>query len=233
MSDFSPDMEKNKSSKLNTELPDTDADIRDSSEDSSASAEERATGDSATYSISGTDAESGNDAASMEEGHVHREAETDTEDHGIGAGDDASANSKPGQAAFSPDNNESAKESASDSSASVRDNGVDLISTAPAGKKEKSRAASYRDKILRHKKRRYRRTVISVVVVMVILVTAIIIWMQRGYTHAELIRISALAADESASYENLGGNVVQYGNSGAVCIDQRGNTLWNVNYEMQ
>ena len=67
MSDFSPDMEKNNSSKLNTELPDTDADILNSSEDSSASAEEKTTGDTVPYRVSGTDAESGNETASMEE----------------------------------------------------------------------------------------------------------------------------------------------------------------------
>ena len=38
---------------------------------------------------------------------------------------------------------------------------------------------------------------------------------------------------DGAGYENFGGKVVQYSNSGAVCIDQRGNTLWNVTYEMQ
>ena len=97
----------------------------------------------------------------------------------------------------------------------------------------KSKAATYRDKILRHKKRRYRRTIVSVVIVMALLVSLVILWMRRGYTSAELIRISAIASDDTASYANLGGNVVQYGSRGAVCIDQRGNTLWDVSYEMQ
>jgi aldose 1-epimerase len=100
-------------------------------------------------------------------------------------------------------------------------------------KTEKSKAATYRDKILRHKKRRYRRTIVSVVIVMALLVSLVILWMRRGYTSAELIRISAIASDDTASYANLGGNVVQYGSRGAVCIDQRGNTLWDVSYEMQ
>lgn len=233
MSDFSPDMEKNNSSKLNTELPDTDADILNSSEDSSASAEEKTTGDTVPYRVSGTDAESGNETASMEEVPANGEAEADAANDGIGTGDDAPSNSKSGQPVFSPDKNESAEERGADASVSGQDAGINLIGPAPASKKGRSKTATYRDKILRHKKRRYRRTIISVVFVMTILVAAIIVWMQRGYTHAELIRIAALTADDAASYENLGGNVVQYGDSGAVCIDQRGNTLWNVNYEMQ
>ena len=107
--------------------------------------------------------------------------------------------------------------------------------TASAGAKkaDNGKTTSYRDKILRHKKRRYRRTIILVVLIMGLLMTGVILWMRRGYRRAELIRISALVADDSAAYENLGGNVVQYGSSRAVCIDQRGNTLWDVSYEMQ
>ena len=97
----------------------------------------------------------------------------------------------------------------------------------------KSRATTYKEKILRHKKRRYRRTILLVAFLTVLLVTAVVLWMRRGYTHAELSRIVALAAEDGAAYENLGGNVVQYSNDGAICIDQRGNTLWNVSYEMQ
>ena len=35
------------------------------------------------------------------------------------------------------------------------------------------------------------------------------------------------------AYENVRGNVVQYGSSGAICLDQRGKELWNVSYDMQ
>lgn len=233
MSDFSPDIEKNNSSKLNTKLPAVDEKIPDSSEDSSASAEEKSTGDTVPYSRPVTSAEPGDDAALKEGETVNGKTEKDSEDDEGGTEDVTPSGSDSEHQVISPAKEKSGEESASDSSASGRDIGIDLIKPEPAAKKEKSKAASYRDKILRHKKRRYRRTVITVVIVMVILVTAIIVWMRRGYTHAELIRISALTADEAASYENLGGNVVQYGNSGAVCVDQRGNTLWNVTYEMQ
>ena len=233
MSDFSPDMEKNNTSKLNTEMPDTDTMIPASSEDDSGSAEEKPTGDTVPYSRPVTTAELVDDASLKEGMTVHGKTENDSEDDEDGTEDSASSGSKSEQPVFSPAKEKSATESAADSSSSGQEPGIDLIGPAPAGKKEKSKAASYRDKILRHKKRRYRRTIISVVIVMVILVTAIIVWMRRGYTHAELIRISALASDEAASYENLGGNVVQYGNYGAVCVDQRGNTLWNITYEMQ
>ena len=109
----------------------------------------------------------------------------------------------------------------------------ELIPTGGSKSSGKSRTASYREKILRHKKRRYWRTVILVALAMAVLVALVILWMRHGYTRAELIRVSALAAEDGASYENLGGNVVQYGNSGAVCVDSRGNTLWDVSYEMQ
>lgn len=110
-----------------------------------------------------------------------------------------------------------------------------LARVRPAAKKKagKSRAASYQDKIRQHKRRRYRRNVALVVLTTLLLTAAVILWMCRGYTRAELKRIAVLTAEDSSDYANLGGNVVQYGTSGALCIDQRGNTVWNVSYEMQ
>ena len=105
-----------------------------------------------------------------------------------------------------------------------------------SGKKKlagKARAATYQEKILRHQRRRYRRTVFLVTLVTLLLAAAVIFWMRRGYTHAELRRIAALSSDDAADYADFGGNVVQYGNDGAVCIDHSGDTLWTVPYEMQ
>ena len=109
----------------------------------------------------------------------------------------------------------------------------ELIPTGGSKSSAKTRTDSYREKILRHKRRRYRRTIEIVIIVTALLVAAVILWMRRGYTRAELIRIAQISAVDGAGYENFGGKVVQYSNAGAVCIDQRGNTLWNVTYEMQ
>lgn len=100
----------------------------------------------------------------------------------------------------------------------------------PAGRKESS---SYKEKILRHKRRLYRRTVILVALVTILLTTGIILWMRRGYKSAELNRIATFTLEDGVRFERLGGNIVRYSSSGAVCMDRRGNTLWRVSYEMQ
>ena len=100
----------------------------------------------------------------------------------------------------------------------------------PAGRKESS---SYKEKILRHKRRLYRRTVILVALVTILLTTGIILWMRRGYKIAELNRIATFTLEDGVRFERLGGNIVRYSSSGAVCMDRRGNTLWRVSYEMQ
>lgn len=245
MTDFSPDMEKNNSSKLNTESLDTDRDVTESRTEDTSFVEEKPTGDTVPYEISAGGSASGDDSAAMEGRDDQEETETADEAGKPDESDESDAKAESGQEDSSAEEKDSAEgasadtepsaagDEASDASASAAAGGVSLIEPAPGNKTAKSKAASYRDKILRHKKRRYRRTIITVVTVMVILVAAVILWMGRGYTRAELVRVSALAADDTASYENLGGNVVQYGNSGAVCVDQRGNTLWNVTYEMQ
>ena len=99
-----------------------------------------------------------------------------------------------------------------------------------AGRKESS---SYKEKILRHKRRLYRRTVILVALVTILLTTGIILWMRRGYKSAELNRIATFTLEDGVRFERLGGNIVRYSSSGAVCMDRRGNTLWRVSYEMQ
>lgn len=100
----------------------------------------------------------------------------------------------------------------------------------PVGRKESS---SYKEKILRHKRRLYRRTVILVALVTILLTTGIILWMRRGYKSAELNRIATFTLEDGVRFERLGGNIVRYSSSGAVCMDRRGNTLWRVSYEMQ
>lgn len=257
MSDFSPELGKNNnSSELNTGAPDPGAESTDSHPDGSSvdTAEEgRPTGDTVPYSISGNGAKSSGleaegeaaavsgqtQTASAASGQTQtasaasRQARTEAGEGGNGTEADTSSGPDADRLVFTLDKKDAAAETFSPAGATGQEEGVDLIAPASAAKKEKSKAASYRDKILRHKKKRYRRAIISVATVTVVLVLAVILWMSRGYTRAELIRISALTADEGALYENLGGSVVQYGNTGAVCVDQRGNTLWNVSYEMQ
>lgn len=112
------------------------------------------------------------------------------------------------------------------------ENTLAVVRSAPSKKKSR-KAATYREKILRHKRRQYRRTVLLVLLLMFLLTGGIFLWMYRGYTSAELRRIAVLSAEDGAAYANLNGNVVQYGGNGAICIDPRGNTLWTVSYEMQ
>ena len=113
------------------------------------------------------------------------------------------------------------------------ENTLDRVQKGAKKADGKKRAISYQDKILRHKRRQYRRNVALVMLLTILLTAAVLLWMFRGYTRVELKRIAVLTAEESAEYENLGGNVVQYGTGGALCIDQRGNTVWSVSYEMQ
>lgn len=261
MSDFSPDMEKNNFSKLNTESSDTGAKTTVFRNDDPSPAEEKPTGDTVPYAIPGVKNRPGKGPAAEADpasgdlkGAKAKGEEADDTVTGAVSGSESDQDNSSSEKTESPEAAESAEtpdlsdsmdlteetgtssaqeDTSAGVSASAQDKGKDPA--APAGRKKpaKSKPASYKDKILRHKRRRYRRTIIVVVLAMIVLVTAVILWMRRGYTRAELIRISALSADDTASYENLGGNVVQYGNTGAVCVDQRGNTLWNVTYEMQ
>ena len=263
MADFSPGTGKNNSSKLNTEIQESVEDRSGFFEDetvpgTSVPEEETAAGADG-HSASRRKEKDRNKAASGGEPGEGTEATAGEKEAADGKAD-SSENSSPdgsvaekdsgdeektGDSASAGDSGGSSAKSASapDSSgnggtapaAAGRKPGIQTDLTGPAAGKSagKAKSASYRDKILRHKKRRYWRTVILVALAMAVLVALVILWMRHGYTRAELIRVSALAAEDGASYENLGGNVVQYGNSGAVCVDSRGNTLWDVSYEMQ
>ena len=249
MTDFSPDTEKNDSSKLNTQLRDTDTERSALDQDGTGSAFSMPQEESDM----GPEADSGKVDADRS-GEAAEPAE-EISGNGAGASSEDTAASETDAADDTPSGQDAGDMSGTSGmtehsgrlpAASAPGSGSQQAHSFPGAreqadisvpeitqKADRSKAATYRDKILRHKKRRYRRTIILVVLVMALLVTAVILWMRRGYTRAELIRISAIASEDSASYENLGGNVVQYGNSGAVCVDQRGNTLWNVSYEMQ
>ena len=113
------------------------------------------------------------------------------------------------------------------------ENTLARVQSAPASGKKNKKTVSYKEKILRHKRQRIQREVLLVMMIMYILTIGVLLWMFLGYRHADLHRIASISAEDGTAYANLNGNVVQYGGSGAVCINSRGETLWTVSYEMQ
>ena len=113
------------------------------------------------------------------------------------------------------------------------ENSLARVQSAPASGKKNKKTVSYKEKILRHKRQRIQREVLLVMMIMYILTIGVLLWMFLGYRHADLHRIASVSAEDGTAYANVNGNVVQYGGSGAVCINSRGETLWTVSYEMQ
>ncbi len=113
------------------------------------------------------------------------------------------------------------------------ENTLARVQSAPASGKKNKKTVSYKEKILRHKRQRIQREVLLVMMIMYVLSIGVLLWMFLGYRHAELHRIASISAEDGVAYANLNGNVVQYGGSGAVCINSKGETLWTVSYEMQ
>ena len=113
------------------------------------------------------------------------------------------------------------------------ENTLARVQSAPASPKKNKKTVSYKEKILRHKRQRIQREVLLVMMIMYILTIGVLLWMFLGYRHADLHRIASISAEDGTAYANLNGNVVQYGGSGAVCINSKGETLWTVSYEMQ
>ncbi|MDO5477383.1 MAG: DUF5711 family protein [Eubacteriales bacterium] len=149
---------------------------------------------------------------------AHKPAKTD------GAVQSGTGQSLPGHSASSGKGGTSGKE---------LENTLERVQSTPAKKKKKKGTGTYKEKILRHKQRRYRRTILAVLLAMLLLTSGVLLWMHRGYRNAELRRVATLSAEDGTAYANLHGNVVQYGASGAVCVNASGDTLWNVAYEMQ
>ena len=113
------------------------------------------------------------------------------------------------------------------------ENTLARVQSAPASGKKNKKTVSYKEKILRHKRQRIQREVLLVMMIMYILTIGVLLWMFLGYRHADLHRIASVSAEDGTAYANVNGNVVQYGGSGAVCINSKGETLWTVSYEMQ
>ena len=113
------------------------------------------------------------------------------------------------------------------------ENTLEEVRKKPGRKPGSDALTPYEEKILRHKRRRYIRTVTFVLILIGALMAAVILWMRRGYRHADLEPVITLSAEDGTAYESLGGNIIRYGSEGAKCIDRRGNILWDVSYEMQ
>ena len=93
-------------------------------------------------------------------------------------------------------------------------------------------APGYREKISRHRRRILRLQILVIFLLAASVVLVVWLMHNRRYTKTELTRIRDLVAEEGSQYLNLNGHIVQYGPNGAVCIDSRGRTVWNITYEM-
>ena len=113
------------------------------------------------------------------------------------------------------------------------ENTLEEVRKKPGKKRGAAALTPYEEKLRRHKRRRYIRTVTFVLLLIAVLMSGVILWMRRGYRHADLEPVITLSAEDGTAYESLGGNIIRYGSEGAKCIDRRGNILWDVSYEMQ
>lgn len=55
----------------------------------------------------------------------------------------------------------------------------------------------------------------------------------RHYSSAELVKKSDYTAEDDARCVSLGGDIVQYGQNGATCMDINGSPIWSITFEME
>lgn len=92
---------------------------------------------------------------------------------------------------------------------------------------------NYKDKIKSHKLTIFYRAVLVIVLIAAVAVFLVVQWKNKVFTESVVTGSSPITIVQGAMVEALGSNVLLYSKDGASCIDAKGNTLWNLTFEMQ
>lgn len=96
-----------------------------------------------------------------------------------------------------------------------------------------TKSIDYKEKIRSHKLTIFYRIVLSILLVAAIVAFLIIQWKNKVFSECVVASSNPVTIVQGASVKNLGGNVLLYSKDGASCIDNKGNAVWNITYEMQ
>ena len=100
-------------------------------------------------------------------------------------------------------------------------------------KKKYKQENKYLEQLKKHRRTMFTR--ISAIIVLVVLIAAAIITYQKNknYTQIVISQEFPKTASLSANTKGLNGNILHYSKDGAICVDQKGNKIWNQTFEMQ
>lgn len=91
----------------------------------------------------------------------------------------------------------------------------------------------YREKKRAHHRKIYLRAGAAAAAVILVLFVYILYQNNRVYSGARLTELSGYLQDDDASLVNLQGTIVQYGRHRVQCVNTRGETVWEQQYDMQ
>lgn len=98
---------------------------------------------------------------------------------------------------------------------------------------KKSERIEWKDKLAKHR----RQILVRVLVVLAVLVLATIFfyirYLNKVYTSYEVLNSVDFSVVNGAEVELFGDKFLVYGNDGAKCINNKGEVVWNITYEMQ
>jgi hypothetical protein len=97
----------------------------------------------------------------------------------------------------------------------------------------KAQSVSYMDKIKNHKLTVFYRAALVIVLIAAVAVFFVLQWKNKVYTESVVVNSTPVTIVQGAKVRALGDSVLLYSKDGASCMDAKGNTLWNMTFEMQ
>lgn len=99
--------------------------------------------------------------------------------------------------------------------------------------KKKEEQGDWKEKLVKHRAQIAMRVVVFVVVLVLAALFFYIRYINKEYTTYEVLSRVDNQIVTGAKVEPLGDKFLIYGNDGAKCINDKGEVVWNVTYEMQ
>ena len=98
---------------------------------------------------------------------------------------------------------------------------------------ERRNSLDYDDTADRRRRKKLLRLLLIFVLIVIIAAGLFLMIRNRNYSSAVYTKVTNIDTLTSATYVNLGGSILTYSRDGAGCMDENGNKIWNLTYEMQ
>ncbi len=101
------------------------------------------------------------------------------------------------------------------------------------GNKSENDNMDFKQKLHLHKLKSFVAVLVCVALIVVVVTFLLVFYKNQQYSKLSVVNSVDRVSIETSSYMNNYGSIIVYSKDGVSCVNEKGNVLWNMTYEMQ